>query len=78
MNYLGICVANIITSFDPEMITIGREVSKGGKIVFETINKVVKERYFKHMSENTKIVPAALNNDAGQRAIVLVIMKSKF
>nr|WP_321161975.1 ROK family protein [Clostridium sporogenes] len=27
-NYLGICVANIITSFDPEMITIGREVQR--------------------------------------------------
>lgn len=71
MNYLGICVANIITSFDPEMIIIGGGVSKGGKIVFERINKVVKERCFKHMSENTKIVPAALSNDAGQRSYCL-------
>ncbi|NFL74804.1 ROK family protein [Clostridium sporogenes] len=79
LNYLGICVANIITSFDPEMIIIGGGVSKGGKIVFERINKVVKERCFKHMSENTKIVLAALGNDAGVKgAIALAIMESKF
>ena len=62
LNYLGICVANVIASFDPEMVIIGGGVSKGGNIVFEKLNEVVTNRCFKVMSESTKIVPAALRN----------------
>ena len=78
LNYFGICVANAITIFDPEMIVIGGGVSKGGKIVFDTVNKVVKERCFPVMVENCKIVPAALGEDAGAvGAAALAIMESK-
>lgn len=77
LNYLGICVANIITSFDPEIVIIGGGVSKGGNIVFEKVNEVVKERCFKAMWESTKIVPAALGTDAGVKgAVALAIMES--
>jgi glucokinase len=78
LNYLGICVANIIVSFDPEMVVIGGGVSKGGEIVFEKVNEVVKDRCFKAMQESTKIVPAALGTDAGViGAVALAIMESK-
>ncbi len=78
LNYLGICVANIITSFDPEMVIIGGGVSKGGEIVFNKVKEVVKERCFKAMWENTKIVPAALGTDAGVvGAVALAIMESR-
>lgn len=77
LNYLGICVANVIAFFDPEMVIIGGGVSKGGNIVFEKVNEVVKQRCFKVMSENTKIVPAALGTDAGViGAIALAIMEN--
>lgn len=77
LNYLGICVANIITSFDPEVVIIGGGVSKGGNIVFEKVNEVVKKRCFKAMFESTKIVPAALGTDAGVKgAVALAIMES--
>ena len=33
LNYLGICISNIITSFDPEMIIIGGGVTRAGEIV---------------------------------------------
>ncbi|WP_050606848.1 ROK family protein [Clostridium niameyense] len=78
LEYLGICVANLISSFDPERIIIGGGVSKAGKIVFDKIEKVVKERCFKVMYENTKILPAILGDDAGvMGAIALAIMESK-
>jgi glucokinase len=78
LNYLGICVANIITSFDPEMVIIGGGVSKGGAIVFDKVQEVVEQRCFKAMWENTKIVPAALGTDAGViGAVALAIMESK-
>lgn len=78
LNYLGICVANTITSFDPEMIVIGGGVSKGGDIVFERVQQVVNERCFKAMAEACKIVPAGLGTDAGViGAVALAIMESK-
>ena len=78
LNYLGICVANTITSFDPEMVVIGGGVSKGGDIVFERVQQVVNERCFKAMAEACKIVPAGLGTDAGViGAVALAIMESK-
>lgn len=78
LNYLGICVANIITSFDPEMVIIGGGVSKGGDIVFEKVEEVVKERCFDTMAASCKIVPAGLGTDAGViGAVALAIMESK-
>lgn len=78
LNYLGICVANIITSFDPEMVIIGGGVSKGGDIVFERVEEVVKERCFETMANSCKIVPAGLGTDAGViGAVALALMESK-
>lgn len=78
LNYLGICVSNVIASFDPEMVIIGGGVSKGGDIVFDKVKQVVQQRCFKAMWENTKIVPAALGEDAGvMGAISLAIMESR-
>lgn len=65
LNYLGICVANLIASFDPEMVVIGGGVSKAGSLVFEKVRKVVNKRCFKAMAESVKIVPAGLGTDAG-------------
>lgn len=77
LSYLGICIANIITSFDPEMVIIGGGVSKGGNIVFDKVNEVVKKRCFEAMWKSTKIVPAALGTDAGViGALALAIMES--
>lgn len=65
LNYLGICVANVITSFDPEMVVIGGGVSKAGKIVFDMVKEVVNKRCFKIMADSCKIVPAKLGAEAG-------------
>ncbi|SDL39848.1 glucokinase [Clostridium cochlearium] len=65
LEYLGICVSNVITTFDPDTIVIGGGVSKAGSIVFDKINQVVKKRCFEAMWQNTKIVKALLLEDSG-------------
>lgn len=78
LTYLGICVASTIMAFDPERVIIGGGVAQAGPIVFERIDEVVKERCIKVMSENTKVLPAALGTDAGVvGAAALAIMESK-
>lgn len=76
--YLGICVANTIMSFDPEMVVIGGGVTKMGDILFDKVREIVKERALKTMSEFCKIVPAGLGTDAGvMGAVALAIVESK-
>lgn len=78
LTFLGIGIANIITSFDPEIVVIGGGVSKAGEIVFSKVKEVVKKRCFATLSENTKIVPAKLGTDAGViGAVALAIIESK-
>jgi glucokinase len=78
LNYLGICIANIVITLDPEMVVIGGGVSKGGYIVFDTVRNVVNKRCFKSMAEAVKIVPAGLGTDAGViGAVALAILESK-
>lgn len=77
-NYLGIAVANIITSFDPEVFVIGGGVSKMGDMMFSKVQEVVNKRCFKSMSEFCKIVPAGLGTDAGvMGAVALALLESK-
>ncbi|SMC28922.1 glucokinase [Clostridium acidisoli DSM 12555] len=77
LNYLGICIANIIASFDPEMVIIGGGVTNGGSIVFEKVREVVKERCFDSMANSCKIAPAGLGTDAGViGAVALAITES--
>ncbi|ELP58258.1 Rfamily protein [Clostridium pasteurianum DSM 525 = ATCC 6013] len=79
LNYLGICVANMIAIFDPEMVIIGGGVSKGGDIVFNKIKEVVNTICFKAMAESCKIITAALGtDDAGvMGAVALAVIESK-
>lgn len=76
--YLGICIANIVVSFDPEMVVIGGGVSKIGSLLFDKVRKVVKERALKSMAEACTIVPARLGTDAGViGAVAVAISESK-
>lgn len=76
LEYLGICVSNIITVLDPDTIVIGGGVSKAGDIIFNKINKVIKERCFEVMWKSTKITKASLLDNSGViGAASLVIFK---
>ncbi|MEW8957083.1 ROK family protein [Clostridium sp.] len=78
LTYLGIGIANIVNTFDPEMIVIGGGVSKGGQVVFDKVKEVVDERALKAMVESCEIVPAGLGTDAGViGAVALAIVESK-
>ncbi|WP_163194598.1 ROK family protein [Clostridium thermarum] len=77
LTYLGICVANVICCFDPEVVVIGGGVSKGGEIVFQRVKEVVKNRALRPMN-NCKIVPAGLGTDAGVfGAVAVAITESR-
>lgn len=63
--YLGIGIANILTSVGVKRVVIAGGVSKAGNLLLEPIKKEVKQRVFLMPVEKVEIVRAKLGNDAG-------------
>ena len=78
LSYLGITIANIANSFDPDKIVMGGGVSQAGNIVFEKIDYEMERRCLKIIYDNCKIVKAVLGGKAGVLgAAALAILESK-
>ena len=76
LTYLGITVANVITSFDPEKVVIGGGVINGGDIVLEAIKEEVAKRCMKVFVDSCSIEKAKLGGQAGVLgAAALAIME---
>jgi glucokinase len=63
--YLGIGIANILTSVGVKKVVIGGGVAKAGDLLLDPIKKVVKERVRLMPVEQVEIINAKLGNDAG-------------
>ncbi|MDU5110540.1 MAG: ROK family protein [Clostridium sp.] len=78
LSYLGITIANIANSFDPDKIVMGGGVSQAGNIVFEKIDHEMERRCLKIIYDNCKIEKAVLGGKAGVLgAAALAILESK-
>ncbi|MBR4768845.1 MAG: ROK family glucokinase [Lachnospiraceae bacterium] len=62
--YLGIALAHLILTTDPDRVILGGGVSKAGKILIDTVDRYV--RQYTHIAVRYgEIVLATLGNDAG-------------
>ncbi|MGN0332492.1 MAG: ROK family glucokinase [Lachnospiraceae bacterium] len=62
--YMGLALANISSTVDPEVFVIGGGVSKAGQVILDYVQKYYMQYAFKSC-RNTKFVLATLGNDAG-------------
>ncbi|MCM8784736.1 MAG: ROK family protein [Candidatus Omnitrophica bacterium] len=62
---LGAMFSGLVNLLNPDTIIIGGGISQAGKILFDTIEKTIKERAMKILSRDLKVVPAGLGIDAG-------------
>lgn len=65
LSYLGIIVANVANTFDPDMIVLGGGVISAGDVVMEAVKKVVKARCLGIVAENCKIERSNLEGKSG-------------
>lgn len=66
IKYLGCGIANIINTFQPEILSIGGGVSHEGDYLMKPLKEIIsKEVYSRNSEKNTEIVAASLGNDAG-------------
>jgi len=78
LSYLGIGIANIANSFDPDKIVIGGGVSEAGKIVFDKIDEEMQRRCLTNIYDHCKVEKALLGGKAGVLgAAALAILESK-
>lgn len=65
MFYLGLAIANIGNTINPEKIVIGGGVSKAGSFLLQSISKYFKQFALERVSDGADLVIATLGNDAG-------------
>ena len=63
--YLGIGVANLVTTLSPNRVILGGSVALLGKWLFEPVGAVVRQRVRAVPVDEVAIVPAALGGEAG-------------
>ena len=63
--YLGIAVANVVTTLGAARIVIGGGVAQAGDLLLDPIRRTVKERVHIVPLEQVQIVPAELGTNAG-------------
>jgi glucokinase len=64
-NYLGIAIASFLNIFNPELVVIGGGVAGALPYMRKTMQVQVRERAFRAISAQVKIVRAALGADGG-------------
>jgi glucokinase len=62
---LGLGIVNCIHIFNPEVVVIGGGVIQAGPLLFDPIDRVVKERAMSMPASRVRVLPAALKDDAG-------------
>lgn len=63
--HLGLALANLGNTLNPEKIVIGGGVSKAGNILLDRVKAYFNEFAFSRVKESTTISIATLENDAG-------------
>ena len=63
--YLGIGVANVVTSLHPELVVLGGGVANIGSLLFDTVRKTVRERVRMFPVDGVRIERSLLGDKAG-------------
>ena len=69
---LGIGVANVINTFDPELVIVGGGVSTAGELLLEPMRRIAKEYVVPGVGTRTEIRLARYGPQAGVRGAALL------
>ena len=71
--HLGICLSGIINFLNPEAVVIGGGLSGAGRLILDTVRKVIKRRAMPPQVRAVKILKARLGNNAGILGAALMV-----
>ncbi len=70
--YLGVGLASIVNTIDPDIVILGGGVAKAGLEFIKLTERVVKQYATKAISKNIMVVKAQLDLDAGIVGAILL------
>jgi predicted NBD/HSP70 family sugar kinase len=76
--YLGIGVANIINLFNPELVVVGGATMQAGDLVLDSLVRVARQRTLPDLSDQVRIVPSELGQDAGAVGAAALVLRELF
>lgn len=76
--YLGLVLANLGNTLNPEKIVLGGGVSKAGDILLDKVQSYFDKYAFSRVKDTTKISIATLGNDAGVIGAGWLVMNEQF
>jgi len=76
--FLGVGVANLINTLNPDIIVIAGGVTRAGDHLFVPLRKEVRRRAFRSAVDACQIVPAALPETAGVMGAAGIFKKATF
>jgi glucokinase len=62
---LGVALVGVVNLLSPDVIVIGGGVANAGKVLFDSIREIIKQRAMGVQAKQVKIVKTRLGNDAG-------------
>jgi glucokinase len=71
-DYLGVGLASVANTIDPDIIVIGGGVAEAGMEFIQRIEQVVKQYTLKSIARKLKVVKAELNLDSGIIGAILL------
>lgn len=71
--HLGNALSGVVNFFNPDTVIIGGGVANAGKIIFDTVKKIIRERAMPIQAKAVRIVKAKLGNDAGMIGAGLLV-----
>lgn len=74
-HYLGLGLANLINTLNPDLIVIGGGVSRAGELLFKPLREKALAFSLEAAARAVKIVPAQLGNDAGSIGAGAVVLQ---
>lgn len=63
--YLGMCISNIISFFDPEIVVIGGGVGENKDIIIPAVTNIIKKYSQPYIAKKVKVLPSLLGTKAG-------------
>jgi glucokinase len=73
--YLGIGVANLVTSLDPDLVVLGGGVAEMGALLFDTVRETVKKRVVMVPTERLRIERSLVGDRAGMLGGIALAMR---
>ena len=73
--YLGIGVANVITTLHPDLVVLGGGVAEMGAPIFDVVRRTVQQRIRMFPADTVRIEPSALGDQAGTLGGIALAMK---